>query len=157
LGDRIALILAETGLNPKTLKLEITETALMDDPQGAIAILKGLRSQQIQLCIDDFGTGYCSLSYLHRFPLDVLKIDKSFIDHIDQNSEDMEIVRAIIALAQGLNLSIIAEGIESIPQLETLRQLDCPYGQGYLFFQPLTVETATQLLTQSLVQPSTGP
>ncbi|MEA5417583.1 EAL domain-containing protein [Spirulina sp. CCNP1310] len=157
LSDRIALILAETGLNPKTLKLEITETALMDDPQGAIAILKALRGQKIQICIDDFGTGYCSLSYLHRFPLDVLKIDKSFIDYIDQNSEDMEIVRAIISLAQGLNLSIIAEGIESIPQLEMLRQLDCPYGQGYLFFQPLTVETATQLLKQSLVQPSASP
>lgn len=150
LGDRVALILAETGFSPKTLKLEITETALMDDPHGAIAILKGLRSQHIQLCIDDFGTGYCSLSYLHRFPLDVLKIDKSFVDHIDQNSEDMEIVRAIIALAKSLNLNIIAEGIESKSQLETLRQLNCPYGQGYLFFRPLPVEAATQLLTKSL-------
>lgn len=150
LSDRVALILAETGFNPKTLKLEITETALMDDPQGAIAILKGLRSQHIQLCIDDFGTGYCSLSYLHRFPLDVLKIDKSFIDHIDQNSEDMEIVRAIIALAKGLKLSIIAEGIEFTTQLQTLQQLDCPYGQGYFFFRPLSVKTATQLLAKLL-------
>ncbi|TVQ57645.1 MAG: EAL domain-containing protein [Spirulina sp. DLM2.Bin59] len=150
LGDRVATILAETGFSPKTLKLEITETALMDDPLGAIAILKGLRSQHIQLCIDDFGTGYCSLSYLHRFPLDVLKIDKSFVDHIDQNSEDMEIVRAIIALAKSLDLNIIAEGIESTSQLETLRQLNCPYGQGYLFFRPLPVETATQLLKKLL-------
>ncbi|WP_072621134.1 sensor domain-containing protein [Spirulina major] len=145
LSDRVATILAETRLSPHHLKLEITETALMDDPETAIAILRQLKTQAIQLCIDDFGTGYCSLSYLDHFPLDVLKIDKSFVDDIHY-PRNAEIVRAIIALAQGLNLSIIAEGIESEPQLHTLCTFCCPYGQGYFFSRPLNVQNTVALL-----------
>jgi diguanylate cyclase (GGDEF)-like protein len=146
LSDRVAAILAETGFPPHQLKLEITETALMDDPKTAIAILRQLKTQALQLCIDDFGTGYCSLSYLDHFPLDVLKIDKSFVDEVHQHPKNTEIVRAIIALAKGLKLNIIAEGIEAEAQLNILRTLHCSYGQGYLFSRPLTVSHAVDLL-----------
>ncbi len=130
-------VLRETGINPADLKLEITESAIMDNPDQAIALTEELRSRQIQISLDDFGTGYSSLGYLHRFPLNNLKIDRSFVNQIQPENRNYHVVDTIISLSQQLGLSVIAEGIETIPQLEWLQQLGCEFGQGYLFSKPL--------------------
>lgn len=130
-------VLAETAVNPACLKLEITESAIMDNPEMAIALTKELRSRQIQIGIDDFGTGYSSLGYLHRFPVDNLKIDRSFVSPIAADKGNHQVVNAIVALSNELGLSAIAEGIETTQQLQWLRQLGCEFGQGYLFSKPL--------------------
>ena len=129
-------ILATTGLPPEYLTLEITESALMRDAVSALAVLKALKSIGVALAIDDFGTGDSSLSYLQRFPLDILKVDKSFVDELG-GDQGTEIVAAVINLAHALGLSVVAEGVETERQLETLRALRCDYAQGYLFSHPL--------------------
>lgn len=130
-------LLADTNIDPAYLKLEITESAIMEDADSAIALTHALRSRGIQISIDDFGTGYSSLGYLHRFPLDNLKIDRSFVQQLQVGSCNYHVVDTIISLSQQLGLSIIAEGIESAPQLEWLQQHGCQYGQGYFFSKPL--------------------
>lgn len=145
--ETIDQVLQEAGINPTQLKLEITESAIMDNPQAAIEQVQELRRRNIQLSIDDFGTGYSSLSYLHKFPVDSLKIDRSFISRMDESGRNLEIVRAIVTLGQTLNMSIIAEGIETAAQLQQLQSLGCEYGQGYFFSQPMNAEAATILLT----------
>jgi diguanylate cyclase (GGDEF)-like protein len=147
--EQIQRIIRETGVNVKCLKLEITESAVMENAENAIRMLKQLRQLGLQLSIDDFGTGYSSLSYLHRFPINMLKVDRSFVRSMEAGSENGEIVRTIIALAKSLKLSVIAEGIESIHQLHQLRILECEYGQGYLFSRPVPEEEAERLLTDS--------
>ncbi len=147
LVEQIEKIIRETGIDVKCLKLEITESAVMENAESAIRMLKQLRELGIHLSIDDFGTGYSSLSYLHRFPINTLKIDRSFVCTMEAGSENGEIVRTIIALAKSLNLNVIAEGIESIHQLHQLRVLGCEFGQGYLFSRPVPEEEATRLLT----------
>lgn len=137
LVEQIQKILQETGLSPTCLKLELTESAVMENAEAAIRMLKQLRDLGIQISIDDFGTGYSSLSYLHRFPINTLKVDRSFVSTMEDGTENGEIVRTIIALAKSLNLNVIAEGIESIHQLHQLRVLGCEYGQGYLFSRPV--------------------
>jgi diguanylate cyclase (GGDEF)-like protein len=137
LVGQIQTILKETQMNPASLKLEITESAVMENAENAIAMLKQIRELGAQLSIDDFGTGYSSLSYLHRFPIDTLKVDRSFVSSMEDGSENGEIVRTVIALAKALNLDVVAEGIETIHQLHQLRILGCEYGQGYLFSRPL--------------------
>jgi diguanylate cyclase len=132
-------VLAETAVDPAYLKLEITESAIMDNAEMAIALTKELRSRHIQISIDDFGTGYSSLGYLHRFPVDTLKIDRSFVNQIQPESRNYYVVNTIITLSKQLNLSVIAEGIETLQQLEWLKQLGCEFGQGYLFSKPLAV------------------
>ncbi|CAN5854846.1 hypothetical protein BH20ACI4_BH20ACI4_28020 [soil metagenome] len=149
LVEQIQKIIRETGINVKCLKLEITESAVMENAESAIRMLKQLREIGVQLSIDDFGTGYSSLSYLHRFPINTLKIDRSFVMTMEAGSENGEIVRTIIALAKSLNLSVIAEGIESIHQIHQLRVLGCEFGQGYLFSRPVPQEEAERLLTDS--------
>ncbi len=152
--EQIDQILAETGCNPAHLKLEITESVIMENLGTSFIILAQLQSRKIHLSIDDFGTGYSSLSYLHQFPLNSLKIDRSFINRLDQKSssfsgkksQPLQIVKAIISLAQNLDLDVVAEGIETREQMKILRQLGCPFGQGYLFAKPLESEQATQLL-----------
>jgi diguanylate cyclase (GGDEF)-like protein len=139
-------ILQESFLYPGSLKLEITESAVMENAENAIAMLKQIRATGVQLSIDDFGTGYSSLSYLHRFPIDTLKIDRSFVSSMEEGTENGEIVRTVIALAKALNLSVVAEGIESIHQLHQLRILGCEYGQGYLFSRPLPVAEIEKIL-----------
>lgn len=148
LSDRVEQILQETGVDGWDLKLEITETALVEDPEGAIGILDRLKALDIQLCIDDFGTGYSSLSYLHRFPVDILKIDRSFISQMSPLNDDSEIVRTIVTLAHTLGLDVIAEGIENRDSLHELELLRCKYGQGYFFSEPVNGEDAALLLTQ---------
>ncbi len=142
-------ILLETNMDPAYLKLELTESAIMDNADTAIFLLKRLRDIGVQLSIDDFGTGYSSLSYLHRFPIDTLKVDRSFVSTMEDGSENGEIVRTVIALAKALNLSVIAEGIETVHQLHQLRVLNCEYGQGYLFSRPVPAEKAEELFADS--------
>lgn len=144
--DTLRAILFETGIEPECLKLEITESAVMQNAEQTIAVLKKIKDLGVRLSIDDFGTGYSSLSYLHRFPIDTLKIDRSFVNSMEDGSENGEIVRTVIALANALKLSVIAEGIESIHQFHQLRILGCEFGQGYLFSRPVSVAEGTKLL-----------
>jgi diguanylate cyclase (GGDEF)-like protein/PAS domain S-box-containing protein len=142
LPDEIAWCLSATGLSPDRLKLEITETAIMADRELATEILNRLDSMGIHLCIDDFGTGYSSLASLHRFPFHTLKIDRSFVNRIEHDSESLELVNTILTLARNLNMQAIAEGIENIQQLQCLRGLGCEFGQGYYFASALESERA---------------
>ncbi|MEL4897684.1 bifunctional diguanylate cyclase/phosphodiesterase [Crocosphaera sp. Alani8] len=139
-------ILQETNLEPKSLKLEITETLLMENLQAATNILLKIQERDIEICLDDFGTGYSSLSYLHRFPVNTLKIDRSFVMRMEPNNENAEIVRAIVSLAHILGLDVIAEGIETELQLAQLKWLDCEQGQGYFFAKPLPASEVESLL-----------
>jgi len=146
LAQQVAETLAATGLSAQRLKLEITESAIMEEAQAAIATLSQLRALGVQVQIDDFGTGYSSLSYLHRFPVDTLKIDRSFIWRMGVDGDNAEIVRTIITLAHDLGMSVIAEGLETTEQLERVTRLGCEQGQGYLISRPLDVEQATQFI-----------
>ncbi|MDJ0688768.1 MAG: EAL domain-containing protein [Xenococcaceae cyanobacterium MO_188.B32] len=149
LVDKIEEILQETNLDGQFLKLEITESILMDNLETATNILLALREKNIQLSIDDFGTGYSSLSYLHRFPVDTLKIDRSFIEQMQSNQGNSAIVKTIVTLAHILNMDVIAEGIENTSQLAQLKLLKCEHGQGYYFSKPLTKEEAEELIASS--------
>lgn len=148
LMDEVDRIVEQTALEPGSLKLEITESVLMDNAPRAAALLEKLRAQNIELCIDDFGTGYSSLSYLQRFPVTVLKIDKSFVSDMTVNEENAEIVRAIIMLANNLGLYVTAEGVETEEQLVQLWSWQCDYAQGYFFSKPVDRDRATALLLQ---------
>lgn len=129
-------IVNETGVDPANLKLEITEQLLIQSPEVAAIALARLKETGVQLAIDDFGTGYSSLSYLHRFPFDVLKIDRAFINTMVKEQKSMKIVKAIMGLAHGLGLSVVAEGIEDHKTLEIVKEWRCEYLQGYLFAKP---------------------
>ena len=144
--DLIDQVLIQTQLNPYCLKLEITESALMEKSQATVAILKQLRSRKIQLSIDDFGIGYSSLSYLHSLPVNALKVDKFFVQNLDEAPINTGIVPAIIRLAKTMGMNAIAEGVETIEQLERLRMLECDCGQGYLFSEPLSPEEVIELI-----------
>src|SRR5450830_581928 len=143
----VAQALAETGLAAAHLELELTESMVMHDVEQATAIMANLKALGVQLSIDDFGTGYSSLAYLRHFPIDVLKIDKTFVSDIT-HGDDAAIVRAIISLAHSLRLKVIAEGVETPQQLAFLRQHDCDQMQGYLFSRPLTAPAFEELLLQ---------
>jgi EAL domain-containing protein (putative c-di-GMP-specific phosphodiesterase class I) len=132
--------LAESHLDPACLKLEITETVVMQDAPATLETLHALKALGIQLAIDDFGTGYSSLGYLKRFPVDTLKIDRSFVQGVALDAEDTAIVRAVISVAKSLNLTVTAEGIETDAQLSQLQNLGCDRGQGFLFARPLAAE-----------------
>lgn len=142
----VAEILGETGFNPNCLELELTESAIMKNPEVAAEVLLEMKSMGIQISIDDFGTGYSSLSYLKSFPLSALKIDQSFVRDCMNDSDDAAIVTAIISMAHSLKLTVIAEGVENESQLSFLRSLDCDFIQGFLYSQPQPSETITELL-----------
>ena len=144
--DLLKNVLEKTGLNPALLKLEITETAIMENTETAMEILLALKKMGVQLSVDDFGTGYSSLGYLYRFPMDVLKIDRSFISRVDTDGEKLELVRTIITLAWNLGMDVIAEGVETTKQLAQLKMLKCEYGQGYLFSKPMSAEHTEKFL-----------
>ncbi|MCC5650279.1 EAL domain-containing protein [Nostoc sp. XA013] len=148
--EEIRQILLDSGLEGSSLKLEITETVLMKNSDSATAMLLELQQMNIQLHLDDFGTGYSSLSYLHHFPFSALKIDRSFVINIGANGENLEIVQAIISLAQSLNINVIAEGIETIEQLTQLKIKKCNNAQGYIFSQPLDSKSVDALIASSL-------
>ena len=145
LGTRIANILKESGLPPACLELELTESILMREVSEAMQILDGLKCLGLSIAVDDFGTGYSSLNYLKQFPIDVLKIDRTFVDGLPSGEQDAQIARAIIAMAHSLNLAVIAEGVETQEQLDFLREHGCDEVQGYLLGKPMT---AHQLAAQ---------
>jgi diguanylate cyclase (GGDEF)-like protein/PAS domain S-box-containing protein len=149
---KIDRILLKTGIEGRSLQLELTESMLMDKIEVLLEILSQLRSRGIQLSIDDFGTGYSSLSYLHRFPVNYLKVDRSFVKGLSSNVESLKITQSIVELANNLNIAAIAEGVETEEQLVRLRQLGCEYVQGYLFSPPLTVQEATKLFQQAIAK-----
>jgi diguanylate cyclase (GGDEF)-like protein/PAS domain S-box-containing protein len=144
----IADLLAETGMDPQWLELELTEGTVMHDVDHAIEVLRNLKALGVQISIDDFGTGYSSLSYLRRFPIDVLKIDQSFVRELSIDTDDAAIVRAIVMLAHSLRLQVIAEGVENTAQLDFLRAEGCDMMQGYHYSRPVGTEAFEQLLRQ---------
>jgi diguanylate cyclase len=148
--ESVAEVLKNTGLDPHLLELELTEGSIMKDPNQAIRKLYELKAMGIQISVDDFGTGYSSLNYLKRFPIDTLKIDQSFVKDINTDPDNEVIVSAIITLAHALKLNVIAEGVETQQQLESLRVLNCDEVQGFLFSQPLSVAEFTALLAERL-------
>lgn len=149
LAEKVAEILDDTGLDPNWLELELTESVVMQNAEEAVGLLNQLKSIGVWLSIDDFGTGYSSLSYLKRFPIDTVKIDKSFIHDVDTNEDDAAISQAIIALANSLRLKVIAEGVENNEQLHFLREHQCCDAQGYFFSRPLPPGAITALMDKS--------
>jgi len=143
-------VLRETGLEPGRLKLEITENVIIENPEEAIAMLGRLKALGVRLYIDDFGTGYSSLSYLHRLPIDGLKIDRSFITNMGENGENQQLVRTIMLLAHDLNITVIAEGVETAHQLSLIKSMHCEFGQGYLFSRPVDSNQALVYLKEGL-------
>jgi diguanylate cyclase (GGDEF)-like protein/PAS domain S-box-containing protein len=154
LVENIANLLEQFQLPPRCLKLEITESVFSDNIEAAVGLLTQLRELGVQLSIDDFGTGYSSLSYLQRFPIDTLKIDRSFVTQMMENEENLAIVRTIVALAQNLGMDVVAEGVETEDQLKLLKKLECENGQGYLFSTPLGGRQLDQFIATCNLQPS---
>jgi EAL domain-containing protein (putative c-di-GMP-specific phosphodiesterase class I) len=138
--------LRDSGLDPRRLSLEITESVVMEDTEGAIAKLDLIRNQGVQLAIDDFGTGYSSLSYLKRFKVHTLKLDRVFVDGIDHDQYNTAIMRSVIALAAALGIRVTAEGIETPAELAHLQALGCYGGQGFLFGRPVPAEAFELML-----------
>ena len=155
--EQVQQIIKETKINPDSLKLEISESSLVENPQSTITNLKELKNLGIELAVDDFGTGYSSLSCLHLFPFDTLKIDRSLISRIEVNSEKLSIIRAIVSLAHNLNMNVIAEGIETVHQLTQLKVLKCQYGQGYLVSKPMDCDRMEALIIAELAKVSDLP
>jgi diguanylate cyclase (GGDEF)-like protein/PAS domain S-box-containing protein len=157
----VRAILTETGLEPHYLELELTETFLMQDSKSTVAVLKDLKDIGVQLAVDDFGTGYSSLSYVKRFPIDTLKIDRSFVRDLVTDDDDASIVSAVISMGKSLHMRVVAEGVETPEQLQFLREHSCPFAQGYYFSPPVVAGEFTQLLRISAgsvteTQPSDG-
>jgi len=150
LVDNVAAILERTGVDPATIILEITETSMVEDADGSVGTLQALKGLGVRIAIDDFGTGYSSLNYVRRFPVDILKVDKSFIDGVSDGGESSALTAAVIELAGILNLKPVAEGIERVDQLERLLELHCALGQGFYFAKPLESGTLEEMLTERL-------
>ncbi len=152
--DMVTEIVERTGLDPRALTLEITESTLVDDTVSTRAILEELRALGVNLSLDDFGTGYSSLTYLRTFPISIVKIDKSFVRAIGTQREDTAIVAAVVALARNLDIAVVAEGVETPEQLAVLQALQCPYAQGYLFSKPRRANEAEALLDMPAIGPA---
>ena len=146
--EDVRQVLAQTGLSGRRLSIEITEGAIMENPHEVTMRLMELRKLGIDLHVDDFGTGYSSLSHLHRFPIDALKVDRSFVITMGESNENLEIVRTIVALAHNLKLKTVAEGVETKKDLDQLKKLKCDFAQGYYFSRPMTAKKATDYLTR---------
>lgn len=151
LVEQVDRVLRETGLPGTSLQLEITETVIMENPDSVSEVLHQLKKRGVRLHMDDFGTGYSSLSYLHRFPLEVLKIDRAFVSNLEANVRYDAVVRAIVTLAHNLNMEVIAEGIETSEQLAQILALDCDYAQGYLFSKPLAATEAEAIIDKQFL------
>ncbi len=145
--DVVSQVLDSTGLSAKNLKIELTESALVDDPERTQEVLRNLKKLDIAIALDDFGTGYSSLSYLQRFPIDILKIDRSFVSQMLASADNQKIVTAIMSLGKSLGMEVIAEGIEQSAEAEHLRGWGCEYGQGYVFSRPLDIAQAEASLS----------
>lgn len=155
LSSIIKNIIHETGINPKLLELEVTESTIMHQMDQVISILRDLHESDIHISIDDFGTGYSSLSYLKHFPIDVLKIDQSFVREIPNDKEDIAIINTIISMGHNLNLSVIAEGVETLEQSQCLSDMGCEWAQGYYFSRPLAAEHCLEYLKTHTLAPNT--
>lgn len=151
--EDIDQILADTGLNSRRLSLEITETAVMDNTEAAIQLLQQIKDRHVNLSLDDFGAGHSSLSYLHKLPVNTLKVDRSFINRIDNGEEHLEIVQAIVSLARSLKMTVVAEGIETATQFAQLRDMGCDFGQGYFFAKPLPSDGVVEAFLQDSSAP----
>jgi EAL domain-containing protein (putative c-di-GMP-specific phosphodiesterase class I) len=151
--ENLFVVLRETRVDPTSLVLEVTESVLVRQAEAAATILNSLRQSGIQVAIDDFGTGYSSLGYLRKLPLDALKIDQSFVRQIDAAGEDTAIVTAVIGMAQALKLRVIAEGVETLKELEFLRAHNCDEAQGYYFTRPVPAEQFARLLRTGIPKP----
>jgi EAL domain-containing protein (putative c-di-GMP-specific phosphodiesterase class I) len=139
-------VLADTGMPPSSLELEITESTAMSGREAVDALLAGIRELGVELSIDDFGTGYSSLAYLKRFPVQRLKVDRAFVHDLGRDHDSSAIIRAIVTLGHGLQMRIVAEGVETEAQLALLRELDCDEYQGYLFSRPIEAGEVVPLL-----------
>ena len=146
--DIIIATIRKTGVDPSAIKIEITEGLLITDPEMAITAINRLKALGVTIALDDFGTGYSSLGYLHRFPLDTLKIDRSFVSSMLNSRESMTVIRTITRLARDLKLSCVSEEIEDPSELTTLKDFGCDYGQGYLFSRPVPGKDVAELLTR---------
>jgi len=142
----VQAILEETGLDPPCLELELTETSLMQDLKSTVAVLRALKAMGVNLALDDFGTGYSSLTYLKRFPIDTLKIDRSFVRDLASGADDASIVSAVISMGKSLHMQVVAEGVETLPQLEFVQEHSCPEGQGYYFSPPVVARQFPHLM-----------
>ena len=156
LMEQLAHVLGTSGIDPSQLRLEVTESVLVDRPQDAAAVLARLRNLRVRICIDDFGTGYSSLSYLHKLPVDMLKIDRSFVVALEEGERAVAIVESIVRLGAALGMEVVAEGVETREQAEALRRLGCPQAQGYLFAHPLGVDDACAAVGASSVPTTAG-
>jgi diguanylate cyclase (GGDEF)-like protein len=150
--EQVSLALESSGLNPASLKVELTESMVMQNVELATQMLKQLHALGVEISLDDFGTGYSSLSQLHRFPISTLKVDRSFVSSMTANQEHLEIIRTIMALARNLEMEVIAEGVETQEQAAVLRAMDCEYGQGYYFSRALNAKRAATLLSADSVR-----
>jgi diguanylate cyclase (GGDEF)-like protein/PAS domain S-box-containing protein len=155
--EDVATALGDSGLQPDSLVLEMTESVLMDDSDIVLTILRRLKALGARLAIDDFGTGYSSLSYLHRFPIDMLKIDRSFVERLSHASDNAELARTIVRLGQSLQLVTVAEGVEDSAQFLALRRMGCDIGQGYYFGKPMASEEISRLLRDDTPAPARKP
>jgi EAL domain-containing protein (putative c-di-GMP-specific phosphodiesterase class I) len=155
--EQVEQVLKETGLDPEWLKLEITESVVMENAKATVAMLGRLRALGLELHIDDFGTGYSSLSYLHRFPVDRLKIDRSFVSNMSMEDKNSEIVRTIIQLARNLGMGVVAEGVQTAEQLAHLKALGCEHGQGYFFSRPLAADQVDSLIGEGSTNERAAP
>ena len=155
--EEVRTALRESGLEPRSLHLEITESVLMEDAPSSLANLLRLKALGVRVEIDDFGTGYSSLSYLKRLPVDGLKVDKSFVDRLDSDPESRAIVEAMVKLARTLGLKVIAEGVETPGQLASLTELGCDQGQGYYFGRPVEAAAAAEILETVSARGRRGP
>jgi predicted signal transduction protein with EAL and GGDEF domain len=147
IAETVARSLGESLADPSGLTIEITETILLDDVDQAVRTLGALKDIGVRLSIDDFGTGYSSLTYLRRFPIDIVKVDQSFVSKLGTDSRDASIVKAVILLAEGLSLDVVAEGVETREQLDSLAEMSCDYAQGYYFSKPKPVLELDSFLT----------
>jgi EAL domain-containing protein (putative c-di-GMP-specific phosphodiesterase class I) len=144
--ERVAETIKASGLDPRSLKLEITESFVIDDARGTRGMLEELRRLGVQIYLDDFGTGYSSLAYLHTLPLDAIKIDRSFVTGMESGPTQLQLVHTVRALAKNIGVVSVAEGVETEGQLKTLRALGCESAQGYLFSKPITAKAIGELM-----------
>ncbi len=144
--DEVRQVLSDVGISGSRLKLEITESVIMENPDSIADVLQQFKESGIQVHMDDFGTGYSSLSYLHRFPLDVLKIDREYISTLSADTDYAEMVQTVVALAHTLNMQVIVEGVETEQQLRKLLLLNCDFAQGFYFAKPLVADDARELI-----------
>jgi EAL domain-containing protein (putative c-di-GMP-specific phosphodiesterase class I) len=148
LVEAVRRVLAETGIVPRSLKLELTESAVMADAEHALGIFAELKALGVRVSLDDFGTGYSSLSYLRRLPIDTLKIDRSFVSQLDRFDDKRQIVEVVLMLARALELDVVAEGVETDAELQLLRDMGSDFVQGYFYYKPLTPEAAESTLAE---------